>query len=394
MLCAGPSVKLVLVTADFPPMLGGVATLLGSLARSCCEHCDVFVLAPSMRDSKVFDARQPYHIIRVPGRSPFLEVRFLKRLLSLDRREGFDIIACASWFPSGLVGYALHAARKKPYLVWTYGSEIADDWRTLRRAIKSVLRPLKSVVLEKCAAIVAISRYTKSLVVSQGVSPDRVFVIPPGVDPGRFSPSGDPQVVSRYRKGARHVLLTVGRLDPHKGHANVLRALAGGLHDLGGVRYVIVGSGPEEAALRTLASTLGVTSKVEFLGDVADEDLPDVYRAADIFVMPSGVLPGRLDYVEGFGISYLEASACQKPIVAGRSGGVEDAVVDGVTGVLVDPDDVVEIGQAVRGLVLDPARAMNLGKAGRTRVLSQLSLDHFAEAVIALARSVTREGHR
>ena len=379
--------RLAFITTDFPPMPGGIAALFAGLACSCTEHCEVTVLAPQTPGAEQFDGRQPYRIIRVPGPPAVREAWVLRHLVRLDRSGALDLIVCGSWFTPGAVAWLMHVSRKKPYIVWTYGSEIADDWLTFRRAVKSLLRPLKIPVLERCAAIVAISRFTKALVVAQGISSEKIHVIPPGVDPSRFSPSGDSLAVARYRKGATHVLLTVARLDPHKGHTTVLKALAADLRDLDGLRYLIVGSGPERSALGALASSLGVTAKVEFLGHVPDDDLPILYRAADVFVMPSKVLEGRLDYVEGFGISYLEASASQKPIVAGRGGGVEDAVVDGVTGVLVNPDDVSEIGRALRGLLLDPTRAERLGRAGRERVVSQLTLDHFARHVLDLARS-------
>ncbi len=379
--------RLAFITTDFPPMRGGIAALLAGLARSCSEHCEVTVLAPRTPGAEQSDGRQPYRIIRVPGPPAIREARVLRHLVRLDRAGALDLIVCGSWFTPGAVAWLMQVSRRKPYIVWTHGSEVADDWLTFRRAVKSLLRPLKMQVFQRCAAVVAISRFTKTLVVAQGVSPEKIYVIPPGVDPSRFSPSGDALAVARYRKGATHVLLTVARLDPHKGHATVLKALAAELHDLEGLRYLIAGSGPEGSALRALASRLGVAAKVEYLGHVPDDDLPILYRAADVFVMPSTMLEGRLDYVEGFGIAYLEASASQKPIVAALGGGVEDAVVDGVTGLLVKPDDVSEISRAIRSLLLDPARAERLGRAGRERVVSQLTFDHFARHVLDLARS-------
>jgi len=377
--------KLALVTTDFAPAPGGIATLLAGWARGCSERCGVTVLAPATPGDQGFDVRQPYEIVRVTGGPGVREARFLKHLLDLDRRDAFDLVACASWFTPGFVGYLVHVMRNTPYVVWAHGSEVVDDWLTVARGVKSLLRPLKKVVFGKCNAVVTLSQYTKGLLAAQGIPAHRIRVIPPGVDTARFTPRGAAAAVARYRRGARHVLLTVARLDPHKGHARVLEALATDLSDLDGICYLIAGSGPEEPRLRRLASSFGLEARVEFLGYVPDEDLPDLYRAADVFVMPSGVLRGRLDYVEGFGISYLEASACGRPIVGGRSGGVGDAVVDGVTGLLVDPNDVAQIGRAIRALILDPTRAALLGRAGRERVLSHLSLERFAERFIELA---------
>ncbi|MBI4381360.1 MAG: glycosyltransferase family 4 protein [candidate division NC10 bacterium] len=378
--------KLAILTTDFRPQLGGIATLISDLARACSEKCQVTVLATWTEGAQVFDGQQPYRVIRVPGLPLFREAAFISHLFRLDRMEGLDVIACASWFPPGLVAYFMRLCRKTPYLVWAHGSEIVDDWRTPRRVVKSGLRPLKKLIFEHSAAIAAVSQYTKTLVLKQGVSPRLIQVVAPAVDLNRFTPSPpSPTAKSRYRKGANHCLLTVARLDPHKGHAVVLQALATDLSDIPGIRYLIAGSGPQELTLRNLASSLGVEPQVDFLGNVPEEDLPDLYRAADIFVMPSGVLRGRLDYVEGFGIAYLEASACGKPIVGGRSGGSEDAVVDGVTGILVNPEDPAAIGWAIRTLIQDPLLAQRLGKAGREWVATALNLDSLAERFLALA---------
>jgi len=128
-----------------------------------------------------------------------------------------------------------------------------------------------------------------------------------------------------------------------------------------------------------------VERQVDFLGYVPDEDLPDLYRAADIFVMPSGVLPRRLDYVEGFGIAYLEASACGKPVIGGRSGGSEDAVVDRVTGILVNLEDQAEIGWAIRTLIQDPVLAQRLWRIGREWAVTTMNPDRLAERFLTLA---------
>ncbi len=384
--------RLAVVTTDFPPMRGGIASLFSDLARVLSGKCPVTVLAPRAPGARDFDARQPYPVIRVSALPLLREAALLCRLGQLDRAEGVDVVACGSWFPSGLVGYLVWRRRKRPYLIWAYGSEIVDDWRNPRRVVKSLLRPLKARIFGHAAAVVAISRYTRDLVLREGVPPALVHVIAPVVDLECFTPAApSPAARVRFRKGVAHCLLTVARLDPHKGHAVVLRALAGPLRGIPGVGYLIAGSGPEESSLRRLASSLRIEAQVDFLGDVPQADLPDLYRAADIFVMPSGILPGRLDYVEGFGIAYLEASASGKPVVAGLSGGAEDAVVDGVTGILVTPEDPGAVGRAIRTLVENPLLAQRMGAAGRERAVTTLNPDSLAERVLALAQREFRQ---
>lgn len=380
--------RLALLTTDFPPMRGGIATLFADLARACSQKCRVTVLAPSVPGAEGFDRRQPYPVLRLRGPSPLREAAGVRSLARLAGTEGLDVVACASWFPAGLVAYLMWLRRRIPYIAWAHGSEIIDDWRTPRRAVKSLLRPLKRRILAHAAALVANSRYTRGLLLEQGAPSSQVEVILPAADPDRFTPSPPSgSAASRYRRGARHCLLTVARLDPHKGHARVLQALARELRDVPGVRYLIAGAGPEESDLRRLAASLGVEGQVDFLGHVPDEELPDLYRAADVFVMPSGLIPGRLDYVEGFGISYLEAAASGKPVVGGASGGTTDAVVDGITGLLVDPQDPAAVGRAIRFLIEDPSLAERLGRAGRERVVTTLTPERMAERVLAVAQS-------
>jgi phosphatidylinositol alpha-1,6-mannosyltransferase len=133
------------------------------------------------------------------------------------------------------------------------------------------------------------------------------------------------------------------------------------------VRYVVAGAGPEEPRLRDLAREVGCAAHVRFIGSVSGEDLEALYAACDIFVMPSRALAQR-DGVEGFGIVFLEAGACAKPVVGGRSGGISDAVLDGVTGLLVDPTDAAELEAVLIRLLDDPVEARRLGAQGRQRV--------------------------
>jgi len=380
-------VRLALVTTDFPPMQGGISALMSGLAQVLGQKCRVTVLAPAAPEAEAFDRGQPYAVVRAAGPPPFREATFLRALTRLERAERLDAVVCAFWFTPGLVAYLTWRRRGIPYVVWAYGSDILDDWRTPRRAVKSILRPLKRVILGRASAIVAISHYTRQVVADQGVPATRIHVICPGVDPSRFSPAPPrPEQLLRYRRGANRCLLTVARLDPHKGHGLVLRALAGPLRDIPALRYLIAGSGPEESALRRTAASLGVEDQVVFLGHVPDGELPDLYRAADVFVMPSGSVD-RADLVEGFGIAYLEASASGKPVVGGRTGGTENAVVDGVTGFLVDPKDPAALARALRAVLEDPSLAERMGRAGRERVLTSLSLERMGERLLTLLES-------
>jgi phosphatidylinositol alpha-1,6-mannosyltransferase len=152
-------------------------------------------------------------------------------------------------------------------------------------------------------------------------------------------------------------------LIPRKGIDTVIRALRRLPAD---VVYRVVGSGPDEARLRLLARSEDVVERVHFLGRLDDRALADEYRRCTMFVLPARRTPGG--DLEGYGLVYFEAAAWGRPVVAGRSGGEVDAVVDGQTGVLVHGEAVDEVTQTIRALLADPHRLQALGAAGRQRV--------------------------
>jgi phosphatidylinositol alpha-1,6-mannosyltransferase len=182
--------------------------------------------------------------------------------------------------------------------------------------------------------------------------PERVVKVPYGAEP---RPAPPPP--------AGHRLLSVGRLVPRKGVDMVLRALPRLPPE---VTYRVVGSGPDAPRLRQLAETEGVAERTRFLGRVDAATLEDEYRGCTLFVLPARrTADGEL---EGYGLVYFEAAAWGRPVVAGRSGGEVDAVVDGVTGLLVDGTALDGLVEALGCLLANPGRLRALGAAGRRRV--------------------------
>ncbi len=147
---------------------------------------------------------------------------------------------------------------------------------------------------------------------------------------------------------------------------------------------LIVGSGPYESKLRTLAEH-APTRSVTFAGEVSEEDLPRYYAVGDVFAMPCRTRLGGLE-VEGWGNVFIEAAACGRPVVVGDSGGSREALVHGETGLLVDGADVGGVAEAVAALLEDPAYARRLGKAGRARVEREHTWRRVAERLAGWLR--------
>jgi phosphatidylinositol alpha-1,6-mannosyltransferase len=171
-------------------------------------------------------------------------------------------------------------------------------------------------------------------------------------------------------------MLTVARLVPHKGQDVGIRVLASLTEEFPELRYVLVGEGHDEARLRALASELGVSDKVVFAGAISEEDLPEAYATATIYVGPSRV-DNEIN-VEGFGISFLEASSSGLPVVAGDSGGVRSAVRDGETGFVLPASDVAAWVNVIARLLRDDALRRRMGGAGRAAVENHYNWDRVA----------------
>jgi phosphatidylinositol alpha-1,6-mannosyltransferase len=174
----------------------------------------------------------------------------------------------------------------------------------------------------------------------------------------------------------------------------VIKALPVILRSIPDVTYLIVGDGPYRTNLERLAESLGLRGSVIFAGHVEAEILPECLAICDVFVMTSRAHPDRCD-VEGFGLVYLEANACGKPVIGGRSGGVIDAVKHESTGLLVDPLDANDVAHAVIRLLKDRDYARRLGEQGMRRVHGEFTWHHVAERVRAALADVAMEArHR
>jgi phosphatidylinositol alpha-1,6-mannosyltransferase len=187
---------------------------------------------------------------------------------------------------------------------------------------------------ERADLVLAVSRYTRAQVLSwAAIDPERVAVLPNTVA-GRFKPGDRSAARLRFGLGNEKALLTVGRLaasERYKGHDRVIEALPSLIAAGHDVQYLIAGDGDDRPRLEALAHSAGVSERVRFLGAVNGECLPDLYRAADVFVMPSAG--------EGFGIAYLEAMGCGTPAIGIAVGGAPDALGDGAVGRLVSPSN-------------------------------------------------------
>ena len=244
--------------------------------------------------------------------------------------------------------------------------------RFARRTAKALLR--------SAVAVVANSQWTREqaqkVLRELGLDPlaEQVKLVPLGTDPEEFRPGLDPREVrARYRLNGDPWVITVARLETYKGVDTALKAVAecrrGGLD----VNYLVVGAGKKRSTYVKLAEELAIADAVRFVGNVPDKDLPALFNAATAYIGVSRRADGTR--VEGFGIALAEASACGLPVIAGRSGGLAEAVHDGETGLVVDPDDPAAVVAALKRLLEDQLLARRLGQAGRKAIETYYNWD-------------------
>ncbi|MDA2932747.1 glycosyltransferase family 4 protein [Acidobacteria bacterium AH-259-D05] len=304
---------------------------------------------------------------------PFLFWR--RAALEVMRRKPVDVIHCGHIF-TGLVGYWLWRRTGRPYVMYTYAQEVMPPH--LSRG-KFCHRALGNLVLGNAEIVFAPSDFTRNQLKHWPIKNDRLLKLPLGVDATYFTPQqASTELVSQLGIRGRPTILTVARLVERKGHDMVLLALPKVLKDIPHAVYLIVGDGPERARLEKLAHKLGLTSHVRFVGQVPDT-LP-YYRLCDVFIMVSRSIPQKGDF-EGFGLVFLEANACGKPVIGGQAGGVPDAIKDEQTGLLVNPQSPHEIASALIRLMSNRSFAAQLGANGLAWVTRKRSWDQSAAVV-------------
>ena len=204
-----------------------------------------------------------------------------------------------------------------------------------------------------------------------------------GVNPSRFTQLQADECKKKFGWEGRKVLLTAARVVPRKGQDTLIRALPGLLPEFNNLLYVIAGSGEESELqrLRNLAGELGVSDQVCFTGFVDEKDKNALFCACDVYVMVSRAMNSNKD-IEGFGITFLEANCCARPVIGSYSGGIRDAVEDGVSGYLIEPDDLETLSGHLFYLLQNENVRYELGMQARKRVLEYFTWEKYVDRMI------------
>jgi len=368
----------LLVSNDFPPKLGGIQSYLWELWRRLPPE-DTVVYCTPYRNSAAFDASQPFRIERSPEPVLLPYPWLAKRICDLADEVGAELVLLDPAVPLGLVGPRLG----RPYGVVLHGAEVTIPGRLpgAASALRRVLRGASLVVSAGSYALAEAERCAGRSLPS--------VVVPPGVDTSRFQPFSS---VERHNARRRFgldkdalVVSSVNRLVPRKGMDFLIAAAAELAPARPDLTVVIAGTGRDQRRLHKLAGDLG--APVEFPGRIADDAVQALYGASDLMAMLCHDRWWGLEQ-EGFGIAFLEAAAVGIPQVAGRSGGAAEAVLDGVTGLVVqNPRSLDDVVASLATLLDDPDRRRQMGRAARTRALEEFDYNLLADR---LSRALTR----
>jgi phosphatidylinositol alpha-1,6-mannosyltransferase len=368
--------RTLLVTNDFPPRVGGIQRTLHALWRTLPAD-RVSVLAPDGDGADRFDADEPYAITRFPRFAwPTPETRRL--VDDAIEAAGAEVVLFGATYPLATLGPHV-AKRGTPYLAAAHGFEY---WLSLAPGSHRLMRyatSRASRVPVMCSAFIA--RVVRTAV------PKRVpvSVMYPGADVEAFRPDLDvDEVRARHGLAGRRVVVCVSRLVPRKGQDVLIRAMPEILRRVPDAALLVVGDGPHRKAIERMAFDAPPRSVI-LAGQVGEDELPAYYAAGDVFAMPCRTRKGGFE-VEGWGNVFIEAAACGRPVVAGDSGGAREALLDGVTGHLVDGANVEQVADAVSALLEDPARAAAMGRAGRERVERSFTWPRAAEQLAGWLR--------
>ena len=371
--------KTLFVTNDFGPRAGGIETFIIGLIERLPKDT-VVVYTSKQQGSQEFDEAwlRNYGVVVIRDRTKILlPTPMVARKVSKVARDFHATRACfGAAAPLGLLAPALRRAGVKKIIALTHGHEV---WWAKVFPFSMAIRKIGSDIDN----LTYLGEFTRSAI-SRSLTQkarDSMVRIAPGIDVGHFTPlpEGSPPEVLRRELGLhdKKLVVSVGRLVHRKGQDRLIESLAIVRKEIPNAHLMLVGEGPYRKTLEKIAKDLDVFDAVTFIGRVQYEQLPEYFRCGDLFAMPSRSRFRGLE-VEGLGIVYLEASACGLPVIAGKSGGAPDAVIDGVTGTVVDGTDCKQVAQAIITILNDSDLSHTMGSAGRAWIVDQWSWESWS----------------
>jgi len=378
------SKRIICITNDFGPRAGGIETFVIGLIERLPKG-SLIVYTSNQDQASEYDDRwlRDFGVKVIRDRSKILlpslrTVRAIKKVIS---EESIETVFFGAAAPLALMSRAVRKAGITRIVALTHGHEV---WWSKVWPFNLAIRFIGNNVDH----LTYLGDFTRSEI-SRSLSTkasQAMVKIAPGIDTDHFAPHpGATELRRSLGLLDKKVIVSVGRLVHRKGQDKLITALPEILQQHPTAHILLVGEGPYREHLQKLVAKYKVESAITFIGRIQYSDLPRYISAGDIFAMPSRSRLAGLE-VEGLGIVYLEASSCELPVIAGRSGGAPDAVLEGVTGITVDGTKPSEIAAGVISLFNNPDMSLEMGRTGRKWIESnwrwQIWADAFSKILI------------
>ena len=335
----------LIVTRAFPPELGGMQSLMWGLTKEMSKNFLIKVFADYQENHKEFDNKENFSIERVGGIKFFRKIRKAQLINEFIKENRVHGIIADHWKSLELI----RTDKKKYCLI--HGKEINHPkGSSLNQRVVKILNNVDKVI--------ANSKYTKDLAITNGVDEKKVIVINPGVEPVEKLNKKSLEKVESLLKLKTPRLITVSRFDKRKNHEKVIMALRNLKQKYPDIVYICIGYGEEEENLKKLVKELDLNSQVMFFKDISSDLKNALVSKSDIFVMPSIIYKRS---VEGFGIAYVEAAQYGVPSLGGKDGGASDAIEHEKTGLICDGGRLEDIYSSLSSMI-ENKKFLDFGK--------------------------------
>ncbi|KKR34630.1 MAG: Glycosyltransferase, group 1 family protein [Candidatus Magasanikbacteria bacterium GW2011_GWA2_40_10] len=361
--------KTLIITLEYPPEIGGIATYTYNLAKNI-PPSDVVVYAPKMAGDSEFDKKNPWKVLRAKPNFLFIWPRWIKMLFqiwNLVKKEKIQMIYVHHALPAGYVAYLLKKFKKIPYTIFFHGTDLDMGIKNKKNKLKKICIPADKIVVN--------SNYLKNKFQSafEGIKKEIVVVYPCPDDIflQKASEVELKKMKSQLALEGKKVIITVARMAEGKGYPHLIRLLPKILEKVPNLVWIIIGDGPKKDEIIKSIQKNYLQNVTRFIGKMPYTDLPKYYQLADLLVLLTH--PDESSSEEAWGTAFVEAAASGLPVVAGRAGGVEEAVTNMLTGLVVDVYQDQSIVSAITELLRNPDYAKQMGQAGKQRVIQEFN---------------------
>lgn len=363
--------KTLIITLEYPPQIGGIASYVFNLVTHLPVG-ETVVWAPKMPGDNDFDAKNAWKTYRGVPYYAFFWPRWLKlywQIKHIVRAEKIQQIYVHHALPVGYVARLIKRSFKIPFTIFFHGTDLEVGLKNKKKKLITVCKFADKIVMN--------SQFLAKKLLGQitNLNQGKVIILNPGPADFFFTTRPSEEIKKLKTELAlegKKVLLTVARLEEGKGYPHLLHLLPEILKKVPNTVLVIVGDGPKRKIILEQIQKNNLQNCVRFMGNIPYYELPKYYQIADVFVL---LTHKDENHEEGWGMSFVEASASKLPIVAGRAGGVEEVVKDLQTGVVVDVNQTQGIISAITTLLLQQDYAKKMGEEGFVRAKNEFSWD-------------------